>query len=246
MGMTFAELARQGSKARRILVYPREWEGSVRPKTKEQDRSLRLLRRVVVRYGISLRSVDMETNEGIWKVFGTRDEESVVLLRGTGVLYNATALDGLFLEGAGHYVGAEGEVIAAVVQPGLDSYQKLQGMSVLGMGLDEMLSAIGSEGRYDQHLFGETRTLKGILKESVAGQDEDGLLAAYMRISDPGILGPEYDIPQNVWEQARPESPKERMIWEGIYSDYRAQRMAVCGLEVEPLPRNAVLDGVDL
>ena len=241
--MTFAELARQGTKARRILVYPREWEDSVRPGTKAQDRNLRLLRRVVVRYGISLRGVDMKGDGGIEGVFGMGDVERAVLLRGPATVYNASALDELFLEGEDYYVGVQGDVIAAVVQPRLGVRQKLQEMSV---DLDQALKAPGSEGRYARHLFGETRALKGTLTEGVAGQDEDGLLAAYMRISDPGILGPEYDIPQNVWEHARPESPRERMMWEGIYADYRAQRMAVCGLEVEPLPESDVLNGLDL
>ena len=59
---------------------------------------------------------------------------------------------------------------------------------------------------------------------------------SYIRISDPGMLGPEFSSPRSRIIRARPEQTEAREVWEAIYERYRQQRMEVCGLDLEPDP----------
>lgn len=59
---------------------------------------------------------------------------------------------------------------------------------------------------------------------------------SYIRISDPGMLGPEFSSPRSRLIRASPEQTEPREVWEAIYERYRQQRMEVCGLDLEPDP----------
>ncbi|KAI9719591.1 MAG: hypothetical protein M1812_003362 [Candelaria pacifica] len=56
----------------------------------------------------------------------------------------------------------------------------------------------------------------------------------YARISDAGLPGPEYDIPQADLLKAMPSSPSAKRIWEELYEKFRDHRMDICGLDLEP------------
>ena len=59
--------------------------------------------------------------------------------------------------------------------------------------------------------------------------------AAYVHLSDPGIPGPEYDIPRQVYLRSRPQGAESRKVWEDLYELYRMRRMDICGLDLEPM-----------
>ena len=56
----------------------------------------------------------------------------------------------------------------------------------------------------------------------------------YVHLSDPGLPGPEYDVPRSKLFTAQPTDPDARKAWQQSYEMYRQQRMEVCGLDLEP------------
>jgi hypothetical protein len=56
----------------------------------------------------------------------------------------------------------------------------------------------------------------------------------YVRLSDPELPGPEYDVPYIDRMQIRPKADEAREAWEKLYERFRQRRMEVCGLDLEP------------
>ena len=63
---------------------------------------------------------------------------------------------------------------------------------------------------------------------------------AYVRLSDPDLPGPEYDIPRPNYVRAMPRSKQGRKAWEGVYERFRDARMEVCGLDLEPVETHGI------
>ena len=66
----------------------------------------------------------------------------------------------------------------------------------------------------------------------------------FVRLSDPEMPGPEYDIPYSTRVKLRPQNAQAQEAWSKLYEGFRQQRMEVCGLDLEyysPL----VLTGLD-
>lgn len=55
----------------------------------------------------------------------------------------------------------------------------------------------------------------------------------YVRLSDPELPGPEYDVPFFERTAIRPENLEARAAWEKMYERFRQRRMEVCGLDLE-------------
>lgn len=67
----------------------------------------------------------------------------------------------------------------------------------------------------------------------------------YVRLSDPEIPGPEYDVPYADRVQIRPKTEQAREAWERLYETFRQRRMEVCGLDLEPLMKESTDDAQD-
>ena len=90
----------------------------------------------------------------------------------------------------------------------------------------------------DDQLVLESSYVQSELQES----DITGLKSstAYIHFSDSTLPGPEYDIPRDVFLREAPREGQTRKLWEGWYEKFRDLRMEVCGLDLEPMPREAV------
>lgn len=55
----------------------------------------------------------------------------------------------------------------------------------------------------------------------------------YVRLSDPELPGPEYDVPYYDRAKLRPKNGQARDAWEKLYEKFRQRRMEVCGLDLE-------------
>lgn len=55
----------------------------------------------------------------------------------------------------------------------------------------------------------------------------------FVRLSDPEIPGPEYDVPYSERAKLRPSNDQAREAWEKLYEKFRQRRMEVCGLDLE-------------
>jgi hypothetical protein len=59
---------------------------------------------------------------------------------------------------------------------------------------------------------------------------------AFMRIEDPALPGPEWEVPYKDVVKFRPDDADQAFIWEKMYSLYKSRRYTVCGLDPKPLP----------
>lgn len=62
---------------------------------------------------------------------------------------------------------------------------------------------------------------------------------SYVQLSDPGLPGPEFNVPRRQLLRAKPKQPIHRRAWETVYEMFREQRMSVCGLDLEPTPESS-------
>ena len=249
-----AELSRQHSLAKRVLLYPREWEQDLKSgqdQNRSIQRSMRLLRRATARYGISLRPDNTSLLGRLGKgkpqamasIFSLAEFETVLYLRPSGFVVNAATLDYLFASSLNssltHFVGSEDKVaepIAFLVHPSAGSHQQTTRSSLEVASAEQWAESVGfkpdqsaaflASSSLRSRSFGETSHSRGKLLDSIG----------YVKFSDPEIFGPEFDLPYQAWVNARPGSEGARRIWESLYEQYRGQRMSVCGLDLEPLP----------
>ena len=82
-------------------------------------------------------------------------------------------------------------------------------------------------------LLAETSSLHSMGAHFNATQFLDS--TGYIHFQDEGVRGPEYDLTME-FSQAAPEESEARLAWEGVYERYREGRMAVCGLDLVPVP----------
>lgn len=78
----------------------------------------------------------------------------------------------------------------------------------------------------------ESQKLRDAVDEFNATAFQDA--TTYVRLSDPEIPGPEYDVPYADRVQIRPKGDQAREAWERLYETFRQRRMEVCGLDLEP------------
>jgi hypothetical protein len=73
------------------------------------------------------------------------------------------------------------------------------------------------------------------LRDAVDGFNETVFKEAttFVRLSDPELPGPEYDVPYYLRVELRPENAEARETWEDLYERFRQRRMEVCGLDLE-------------
>ncbi|MCJ1247606.1 hypothetical protein MMC30_004821 [Trapelia coarctata] len=250
--MLFADLARQKSPAQRILLYPRSWDLEAETGKSDQrlETSMRLLRVAAVRYAVVLSPIDpilqtedLATAYPLSGLFSLTAFDKIVFLRPSGLVVQAEALDAIF--------GAETNTSVIAFSDLTDALPPVTLLNPSSDSFDDAMASLRknplSEASY---LAANTRFLPppsaltpltyqtSSLRLAGADFDADEFLAevGYVQLDDPEILGPEYDIPRNVFLNARPESAETRRAWEDLYERYRMRRMDICGLDLEPMP----------
>ncbi|KAL8836056.1 MAG: hypothetical protein Q9170_003069 [Blastenia crenularia] len=260
--LLFAALEEQESMGQRVILYPKEWDQQVSGQKTidpQVETSKRLLREAAKRYRVMLQPVDSMIKIGsggsIFPLAGLLSLTAynrLIYLPPSGLVLNTSGLDHLFTlpmtsDFLGISAGPVGEATAPSVillSPSKESFQAT-------------LASLDSE-TYDEETFLSKISLLADLPEdqvhviattSSLRSEDDGFLAAefmdstsYVQISDPDILGPEYDTSREVLASARPKKPQPRKAWQDLYEKYRQQRMDVCGLDLEPAPKLAVHD----
>ena len=250
--MLFAQLARAGSPAARLLRYPAAWDAAPDPaapagrRVRRLGTAARLLRRARDRYGATLQAVPAPTGEATPEeakpeqgegdpaaaLRGVKGYERLLWLRGPGLVRDARALDALFAAGGANASvvrwpgGVERAEAALLVRPGAEA---------AGEGQDTAMAPEEPSAR----ALGSTAALQE------APADAEGSAAqgaaddwAYVRFDDPGVAGPEFDVPDAMLARARPAGEAGR-AWDALYDEYRWLRMDVCGLDLEPLPASS-------
>ncbi|KAI4149017.1 MAG: hypothetical protein LQ340_004823 [Diploschistes diacapsis] len=252
--IVFAGLARQKSSAKCILLYPQEWDREIRSgqsQDRSKERSIRLLRRAKTRYGVSLRPADiMPQRDGaeakphpLATIFSLTEFKTILYLPPSGFVANAQALDKLLSAPSNstilHFVGAEpdaNEPLAFLVSPTREAHYLARKNSLSSMSMKQLAEAFQAV----KVSTGSLLATSSLRSQEYAGSNlrtEEVLSStAYVKFADPEILGPQFDIPRQIWLGAQPSTRSAQRIWEDLYEEYRGQRMGVCGLDLEPLP----------
>jgi hypothetical protein len=252
--MQFAELAKQKSRAQRVLFYPRRWDIAAQKGwiDKESETSVRLLQQVAERYGVIVSGIDplldatdLEAAYPLSGLLSLTSFDKILYLQPSGLVVDASALDSLFSINTTESLVAFSDSTDSLpplllIQPSKPSFHT---------AVETLNSNPSSEHSY---LHSLTSFLPSPPSAPPISASTSSLQSAsinpdftassfledtgYIHVSDPGILGPEFDIPWNTFLAARPEGEEARRAWENAYEMYRERRMGVCGLDLEPLP----------
>ncbi|KAI9777136.1 MAG: hypothetical protein M1835_005321 [Candelina submexicana] len=257
--MVFGELHRQKSPAERLLLFPKAWADSTGAGDPYSDTSRRLLKRAAKRYGVVLQPIgttlpgtneDRPSSYSLASLFSLINYSRVLYLPPSGLLLKASLLDSLLvlpLERPLLAMPAESSLSIdssslLLVRPSTAEHDHilssiLSAESSVESPFKDLLSdpaAIRQPSASDQHypLLAQTSALEQL--PDVANVKDFWSSTGYVRISDAGLPGPEFDIPQAEFRKAMPSRPAAKRIWEELYDKFRDHRMDICGLDLEP------------
>ncbi|KAL9580767.1 MAG: hypothetical protein Q9212_004293 [Teloschistes hypoglaucus] len=257
--MLFAVLEEQESLAQRVILYPKEWDEKKEAPGKgrldlnpQVETSKRLLREAAKRYRVMLQPIKPMVKIGDESVFplagllSLSGYNRVIYLPPSGLILDTSGLDHLFtlpMESTmlGISAGSEDETHTpsiVLMRPSKESFKEtLSSLPADKYSEEEFLSKIPllPDLPEDQiHVLAKTSGLRDEDDAFDADKFMDG--TSYVHISDPDILGPEFDAPRQLLASVRPKKSEPKKAWQDIYERYRQQRMDVCGLDLEPTP----------
>lgn len=258
--MLFAVLEEQESLAQRVILYPKEWDEKKEATGKgklefdpQAETSKRLLREAAKRYKVMLQPIQPMVKIGDESVFPLAGLLSlslynrVIYLPPSGLVLDTSGLDHLFtlpMESTllGISAGSEDETHTpsiVLLQPSKESFKEtLASLPTEKYSEEDFISKIPllPDLPEDQiHVLAKTSNLRHEDDAFDADEFMDG--TSYVQISDPNMLGPEFDTPRQILASARPKQSEPKKAWQDIYEKYRQQRMDVCGLDLEPAPK---------
>lgn len=253
--MLFAVLEEQESMAQRVIMYPKEWDvkqsgqGVLNPHI---DTSRRLLRNAAKRYRVMLQPVEPMLKSGGRSTFPLTGLLSltaynrVIYLPPSGLVLDTSGLDHLFTlpmesDMLGISAGSEDEATSpsvVLLKPSKEAFQEISDSSQSkSYDEDELLSKIAlmPDMPEDQvHVVYKTSGLK--FEDDSFNATKFLASTSYVHISEPDMLGPEYDAPKVSIASAKPKIFQPQKAWQEVYERYRERRMDVCGLDLEPAP----------
>ncbi|KAL8665998.1 MAG: hypothetical protein Q9202_001735 [Teloschistes flavicans] len=258
--MLFAVLEEQESLAQRVILYPKEWDEKKEATGKgkleidpQVETSKRLLREAAKRYKVMLQPIQPMVKIGDESVFPLAGLLSlslynrVIYLPPSGLVLDTSGLDHLFtlpMESTllGISAGSEDETHTpsiVLLQPSKESFKEtLASLPTEKYSEEDFISKIPllPDLPEDQiHVLAKTSNLRH--EDDAFDADEFMGGTSYVQISDPNMLGPEFDTPRQILASARPKQSEPKKAWQDIYEKYRQQRMDVCGLDLEPAPK---------
>jgi hypothetical protein len=171
-----------------------------------------------------------------------------VYLDGPGVLLDASALDSLLAFSKSEPMAAypatpertDMSTSLLLVHPSHESFRQLKEARSSNPVTD--LDLFRQTFAAPQSLISEwSLSMGNVVYESQRLRDAgDGFnltafegATTYVRLSDPELPGPEYDVPYSDQIHIRPKDEQAREAWEKLYERFRQRRMEVCGLDLE-------------
>ncbi|KAF2803630.1 uncharacterized protein BDZ99DRAFT_576105 [Mytilinidion resinicola] len=257
--MVFADLNRLRSPAKRILLFPRAWlqEKEGEAPSSSLTTSRRLLRAVARRYGVVLMPMQTIVEEAddslpssysLASIYSLVEYERVIHLAAPGVILDAGPLDSLLAFSKSQPLAAfpatsERNDISTslfLVHPTVSDYRKLrelratEPMSDLNL-FRKSFSAPESLLSTWSLSLGNLVYESGTLRDAIDGFNATVFIeaTAYVRLSDPELPGPEYDVPYYDRVRLRPQNEEAGAVWAKLYETFRERRMEICGLDLE-------------
>lgn len=222
-----------------------------------RETSRRLLRKAAKEYRVMLQAVESvpqaegsevltdEERYPLTNLLSLVHYNRILFLRPSGLILDTTPLDLLFtlpmerpLLGLSAPEDESMQAAMLLFEPSKETYQDVQSSLPEGAYPDgEFLQRVTStpapaDGESAMTLLAQTSGLADVDAQFNATEFFDN--TAYIRLSDPGLPGPEFDIPRPDYVRAMPRSKQARKAWEGVYERFRDTRMEVCGLDLEP------------
>lgn len=257
--MLLSDLHRMKSPAKRVLMFPRLWFEHVEDaKTDPQMATTwRLLKAAARRYGVTLRPMDpivegadatSATSYSLASIYSLVDYERILYLQGPGVLLDASALDSLLAFSKSEPLAAYPATPARndmstsllLVHPSRDSFHKMKelrtsreisDLDLFRKSFKAQESLISEWSLSMGNVFYESHSLRHIDGDFNATAFEEA--TTFVRLSDPELPGPEYDMPYSDRAKLRPQNQEAEEVWTSLYERFRSQRMEVCGLDLE-------------
>lgn len=263
--MEFAQLEKEESMAQRIIMYPREWDAKTQEGAAlapDVETSRRLLRSAAKQYKVMLQPIGStvpttqaqithEERYPLTNLLTLHFYNRVLYLKPAGLILDSTPLDLLFtLPMDSPILGLSAPTSSSetsppsilLLQPSKSTYRDISSFLPEGAYPDtEFLNLIHTESaptdaKFHTRLLAETSVLGA---ESVADFNATEFLelTGYVHIEDPGMEGPEYDVPRPDFVRAMPSGKQARKAWESVYGRYRDARKDVCGLDLDSVER---------
>ena len=193
-------------------------------------------------------------------LYSLTDYERVLYLQGPGTLLDASALDSLLAFSKSEPMAA---YPATPARESLSTHLLLVHPSHLNYGQLKKLRS--SQPMTDLDLFRKSfaapaslisqwsLSMGNVVYESQNLRNAiDGFnatifekMTTYVRLSDPELPGPEYDVPYYERVALRPSNEEARGAWERLYEKFRQRRMEVCGLDLETWTKPELLGESD-
>ncbi|KAJ4330008.1 hypothetical protein N0V95_010116 [Ascochyta clinopodiicola] len=257
--MLLSDLHRMKSPARRVLLFPKLWlqEADAQGYSAEMSTTRRLLGTAARRYGVTLIPMEpiidgadstLPSSYSLASLYSLVDYERLLYLQGPGVLLDASSLDSLLAFSKSEPMAAypataernDMSMSLLMIHPTQASFQQLKALRT-------------RKPASDLDLFRETFAVPGSLISewslsmgNVVYESQDLRAASdsfnatafeqsttFVRLSDPEIPGPEYDVPYSTRVKLRPQNEQAQEAWSKLYEGFRQQRMEVCGLDLE-------------
>jgi hypothetical protein len=181
-------------------------------------------------------------------LYSLTNYERILYLQGPGVLLDASALDSLLAFSksepmAAYPATAERTALSTsllLVHPSHESFQQLKesrsSRPVTDLDLFRQTFAAPQSLISEWSLsMGDVVYESQHLRDTIDGFNltEFEAETTYVRLSDPELPGPEYDVPYSDRVHIRPKNDQAREAWEKLYERFRQRRMEVCGLDLE-------------
>jgi hypothetical protein len=267
--MLLSDLHRMKSPAKRILMFPRLWlaEAEETKKDPQMATTWRLLRTAARRYGATLKPMEpivdgadatLPSSYSLASMYSLVDYERILYLQGPGVLLDASALDSLLAFSKSEPMAAmpatpernDLSTSLMLVHPSQENFHQLKKLRESKPLKDIDLfrstfaapeSLIAEWSLSMGNVYYESRNLRRPVDEFNATAFVDA--TTFVRLSEPELPGPEYDIPYADHVKLRPKNQQAEELWTKLYENFRQQRMDVCGLDLE-VYSPVVLDGL--
>ncbi|KAF3037462.1 hypothetical protein E8E12_002146 [Didymella heteroderae] len=253
--MLLSDLHRMKSPARRVLLFPKPWlhEAADEKYSAEMLTTRRLLGTAARRYGVTLIPMEpildgsdsaLPSSYSLASLYSLVDYERLIYLQGPGVLLDASSLDSLLAFSksepmAAFPASAERKDMSTsllMIHPTQASFQQLKALRStkptsdldLFRAVFRLPSSLISEWSLSMgNVVYSSETLRSITQDSDFNATAFEQSTTFVRLSDPEIPGPEYDVPYSTRVKMRPKNEEAQLAWSRLYERFRQQRMEV-------------------
>ncbi|CAN9251575.1 unnamed protein product [Alternaria sp. RS040] len=269
--MLLSDLHRMKSPAKKILMFPKLWlvESEDEKYAPQMSTTRRLLRTAARRYGVTLMPMEpivegaddtLPSSYSLASLYSLVDYERILYLQGPGVLLDASALDSLLAFSKSEPMAAypatpertDLSTSLLMIHPSQQSFNQLRAMRASKPTSDLNMfrktftvpdSLISEWSLSMGNVVYESQNLRNVVDDFNATAFEK--MTTFVRLSDPEIPGPEYDVPYSERAKLRPQNEQAQEAWSKLYERFRQRRMEVCGLDLETYQPIMVSGGAD-